>query len=78
MVVYGAAISACEQDGSWVEALQLMDSTSVFIVRFRSRYRLEGNIGIDSRLGVTQNSGFNILNQAGSRFAQSLQCNLQQ
>lgn len=29
VVVYGAAISACEQDGSWVEALQLMDSTSV-------------------------------------------------
>ena len=29
VVVYGAAISACEQDGSWVEALQLMDSTLV-------------------------------------------------
>ena len=44
------------------------------------RYRLEGNIGID--WGVTQTLqqwvGFNILNQAGSRFAQSLQCNLQQ
>lgn len=77
-MVYGAAISACEQDGSWVEALQLMDSTSVFIVRFRSRYRLEGNIGINWGLPKPFNSGFNILNQAGTRFAQSLQCNLQQ
>ena len=40
-----------------------------------SRYRHEGNIGIDWGLPKPFNSGFNILNQAGSRRAQSLQCN---
>jgi len=31
VVVYGTAISACEQDGYWMEALHLMNSTSAEI-----------------------------------------------